>query len=525
MGRNKGSKNKLAKTSTFTNDAQATLLDTPWTRYTDFFPIWYQINPVPEQIILPSERRQQIQLGRELFAKMPIVSAAILNKNHVAVGDAWQPVFAGNIRNDADKEWAKAAIDWLVNDLYPNINWRGQNFSFNDTLVLTGKDCDVDGGSLMVYRTTKSGLPRIELVPTDLIGSRDNTSVVEGGLYDGYKIYDGIIFNSDNMPIALNILGSSKDNDQQISLFNCQYIFEPCWDGQVHGVSRIANAVTTLMDIKDINQMLKVTVKNFATKGIIHSNAKGAAPKGKRVFGVAVPAQPSSVQVKGESQNKIFFESVNKGGTEYISSLDGSEIKPFNFDRPSPNTEAFIFRISSEAIASIGWFIELIEPSKLNGTSVRLIQDQARKLITWRQATLERRARAIVQYSLAKAMQLGLVPMTDNKTWMRFFFNRPAELTVDSGYDNTAQIQSLQLGISTKAEICARRGQDWKDVDAQTDIELDALFTRAQVLAKKFNISEAEAREWLSKRDIDNILPQPAKEDNASQPEEQPNET
>lgn len=497
---------------------QESLLSSPTFNQTQYLtsPGFYVINPVPEQIVLPFERRQQIQFGRDLFAKLPIVSSAIQNKNHTAVGNAWQPVFKGLVKNDADKKWVEAATSWLINDYYPNVNWMGSNYSFTDTLFLTGKDIDTEGGSLMLFRNTKSGLPRVQLIPTDKIGTRDNDLTVVGGQYDGYKIYDGIIFNSDNMPIALNILGESKEDDQQISLFNSQYLFEPSWDGAVHGVSKIANCLTTLLDIRDINDLLKITVKNFSSKGIIHKNSKGAAPKGKRMIGLEVQQPPSSLQVPGEMTSKIYYESINKGGTEYISSLDGSDIQPFNFDRPSPNTEAFIFRISSEAVASMGWFIELVTPSRLNGTSVRLIQDQARKLIIWRQQTIERRAKAIVQYGLATAMQLGLIPMTDNKTWMRWTFNKPSELTVDSGYDNAAQIESLKMGISTKQEICARRGKDWKDVSNQTEAELRDIFDRAKSLAKDYGMSEAEARDWLSNRGIDTLAPIIPKEEDSN---------
>jgi len=496
------------------------LFNTPWANPTQFFPRWYIINDKPEEIIQPWERRQQIQLGRTLFATMPIVATAIMNKNHIAVGNAWQPVFNGDVRNDADKAWVAAAQNWLVNDFYPNVNWQGQNHSFTDTLVMTGKDIDVDGGSLMLFRTTKNGLPRVQLVPVDRLGSRDGETTVTSGSYTGYKIYDGIIYNDQSMPVALKVLGAKPEDDQTISLFNCQYIYEPAWTAAGHGVSRVSYAVTNLMDIQDINELLKITIKNFAAKGIIHKNSKGAAPKGKRISGVEQIKPLAQNQVAGELQNKIFFETINKGGTEYISSTDGSDIQPFNFDRPSPNTEAFIFRISSEAIASMGWFIELITPSRLNGTSTRLIQDQARKLIVWRQQTLERRAKAIIQYGLAVAMQAGLLPKTDNKSWMRWTFNRPSELTVDSGYDNAAQIQSLTMGISTKQEICARRGKDWQEVSNQTDLELRDLFDRAKKLAAEYNISEAEAREWLSKRDIDIIAPQPPKEEPEAPPQE-----
>jgi hypothetical protein len=499
------------KTATVKPQKKAALFNTPSTSPMQYQPRWYVINDKPEELIQPWERRQQIQLGRTLFATMPIVSSAILNKNHVAVGNAWQPVFAGDIRNEADTAWMQAAENWLINDFYPNVNWQGQNFSFTDTLMMTGKDIDVDGGSLMLFRTTKSGLPRIQLVPVDRIGSRNGETVIRGGSYDGYKIYDGILYNDQTMPVALKVLGTKPEDDQIISLFNCQYLYEPAWTSAGHGVSRVSYSVTSLMDIQDINEFLKITVKNFAAKGIIHKNAKGAAPKGKRISGVETTSPACA-----NGQSKIFMETINKGGTEYISSTDGSDILPFNFDRPSPNTEAFISRISSEAIASMGWFIELVTPSALNGTSVRLIQDQARKLIVWRQQTLERRAKAIIQFGLATAMQNGLIPKTDNKSWMRWTFNRPSELTVDSGYDNQAQIESLKMGISTKSEICARRGKDWKEVSDQTDKELRDIFDRAKKLAKDYDITEAEAREWLSKRDIDIIAPSLPKVDPAT---------
>lgn len=500
MGRPKGSKNKSI--SVVGDNKKESLFSTPRNVPTNYMPRFYNLGHEPEEIIQPSERLEGVQLGRELFAKMPLVSAAIMNKNRIAVGNAWQPDFVGVIRNEADKQWVEQAKNWLINDYYPNVNWQGQNFSFNESLVLTGKDIDVEGGSLMIYRTTKSGLPRIQFISVDRVGCRGSEQFVTGGSYDGYKIYDGVIYNNDGMPIAYKILGSTPEKDEYVSAFNCQYIFESDWATAGHGISRVSYSVTNLMDIQDINELLKITIKNYSKQGIIHSNGSGKAPKGKNIFAKETTPPTAAQQVAGQTQNKIFYDNSPNGGTTYISSLDGSEIKPFSFDRPSPNTEAFIFRIASESIASMGWFIELVCPQKLNGTSTRLIQDQARKLVIWRQQTLERRAKAILQYGLSVAMTLGLVPKTDNKTWMRWNFGKPGELTVDSGYDNAAQIESLKMGITTKAEVCARRGKDWKEVSNQSEIELRDLFNRAKAIAKEFNMTEAEAREWLSKRDI-----------------------
>ena len=492
-----------------------------WVDRTNYLPMWVSKSPIPEQIILPYERHEHLILSQRLFNEVPIISAAVMNKACISVGSAWQPQFAGLVNNKQDEEWAAQATNWLKHDFYPNVSWMGQNQTFQDVLALTSKDLDVDGGTLMLFRNTKSGLPRIQLIPVDRIGSRDNSDTVEGGKYDGYKIYDGVIFNNENMPIAINVLGSDKDSDTQISLFNCQYLYEPAWDGAVHGMPKLSYSLSHILDIKDINKLLKITVKNFSAKGIIHKNAKGAIPKGKTgVFSIQRPKPAQQFQVNSEAQNKIFYESILQGGTEYISSIDGSDIVPFNFDRPSPNTEAFLYRLSAEAIASIGWFIELVTPNKLNGTSVRAIQDQARKLIVWRQRVLERRAKAIVQYGLATAMQLGIVPQTNNKTWMRWSFTKPAVLSVDRG-DMDNQFQAHLLGLLSKQEFCAQQGKDWVEVSNQVDIETRDLFRRAKALAEEFEISEAEAREYLSKRDIDQIAPQPAKPETPSEPNQE----
>ncbi len=82
---------KTSKRKSLIKQKKELLFNTPYTNPSQFMPRWYVINDKPEEIIQPWERRQQIQLGRTLFATMPIVSSAIMNKNHVAVGNAWQP--------------------------------------------------------------------------------------------------------------------------------------------------------------------------------------------------------------------------------------------------------------------------------------------------------------------------------------------------------------------------------------------------------------------------------------------------
>ena len=62
-------------------------------------------------------------LSDKLFANFGIVEGVISQKNMLAVGNAWQPVFKGE-----DKEWGELARDWLINQWYLTCVVRGENY-------------------------------------------------------------------------------------------------------------------------------------------------------------------------------------------------------------------------------------------------------------------------------------------------------------------------------------------------------------------------------------------------------------
>lgn len=486
---------------------QSALYNNPSIRSNEWTPLFYSLGDEPEKVITPYERRQQIAIAREQFATNPLVSATVIDKNQASVGNAWLPKFMGirvdkdGKHNTKDVEWGDKAYDWLVNYFYPRCNWDGPNFNFQETLYLTGKEIDIDGGSLMLPKVTKDGLPAVQLVTVDRIGSRGLETEITSGTYKGDFIYDGVVYSGKSgMVVGYKVLGSDKDEDAIVSAFDSQYLFEPQWSRYGHGISRVAHAVKSLRDIRDINENNLIAIKNYSAKGVILKNARGSATggNGNQIFSTEI-TPPSGAQ--GTNTKKIFYENVTRGGTHCL--YGDAEMTPFNFDRPSPNTEAFLTRLGTEAVATMGWCYELVIPQGLNGNSTRFVQGKARRSVADRQATLNHRAKRMVTFGLAKAMELGLVPKTDNPNWMLWGFEMPAQLSIDDGRDMTNNIEALRLGIITRSAVVASSGQgDWYDVDKQTVQELRSKLEDARALAKEFGMTETEARQLVFNKGV-----------------------
>jgi hypothetical protein len=440
-----------------------------------------------------------------------VVGASIINKNQAAVGNAWLPKFNGvrvdskGKQNSKDVAWGDSAFYWLVNYFYPRCNWDGGNFNFQETLYLTGKDIDIDGGSLMIPRITTDGLPCVQLVPVDRIGCRNTETEIKEGSFKGDVIIDGIIYSSKSgMVVGFKVLGKTKDEDVIVSAFDAQYLFEPQWARYGHGISRVAHALKPLRDIQDINGNNLMAIKNYSAKGVIVKNARGSAnPNGGNI--IAGIERPKVAGQEGKG-GKIFYEDITRGGTHYL--YGNEEMTPFPFDRPSPNTEAFITRLATEAVATMGWCYEMVNPQGLNGNSTRFVQGEARRCVADRQATLERRAKRMVAYGLSTAMELGVLPKTDNPHWMLWDFNLPAKVSIDDGRDMANNIEALKLGLTTRENLIAASGQgDWYEVDKQTMIELRSKLDDAKQLANEYGMTEAEARKLVFEKATTQVAP------------------
>jgi len=454
-------------------------------------PHWYYANDTSQGIDCYN-RVTLVSRSREMFAGMGNIGGAIIQKNDYAFTDGWLPQFKGE-----NQEWGDAAENWLKDTWYKGCNTRGGNYSFNVTLAKLGQLIDVDGEALIVLTNSRDGFPLIQVIQSNRIGQRDNREkVVATGRYRNLTICDGVILNSVGKPAAYRILGDTADEDYEISAQSAMLIMEPEWADQYRGIPRLARIILDLQDTQDIDHFLKRIVKLESRQGIFRHSATGQPDSGARLTGL-IEDEPTNNGVPAP-QTATVFEEI--GDILYAKAADNEKLESFNTDRPHANTEAFIGRIERRCLYAIGWPIELLDPSKIGGASVRLIQDLARKSIKSRQNTVERAARLMVAFAISSAMQTGLIPENYDDTWYKFAFTRPATIVVDNGNESKADNEGLKLGTTTLSAVTAKQGNDWQELRKQTQKETEDLLDRATALAAKYKITLDKALALLSQR-------------------------
>jgi hypothetical protein len=416
--------------------------------------------------------RELLSYSRQLFAQLGNLGGAIVQKATYAVGEAWKPQYYGT-----ETAWGQRVEEWLAESFYPVADARGQGFDFVTNLFLDSIAQDVDGDAAMILTSSESGFPQVLFVSADRITG--NAAEIPDGPFKGAKLVNGCIIGGKGRVIGYRIQNGDRLEDfTDYSTYNCQLLFEPEWQSQRRGIPRVGRVVLDWFDVQDIDAFLKRGVKLDASQGLLHYTESGTAD---------TAATAISDNDAGATDTDLRIERREGGEILYLKANAGEKVESFASDRPHPNTEAFVARIERRGLLAVGWFYELIDPSKIGGASVRLIQDEARASIRYRQKTIRKRAKRAVTYAVALGMKNGFIPRNDSD-WWKFDFELPAQLTVDAGYDRQADVEDLKLGLTTKAAVGAKSGRWWEDTDAQRDREFDALLTRAKAHAEKFSL-------------------------------------
>ncbi len=449
------------------------LYPSPQLKPNNYRPRYYTSVADTHKNVNSGDHYEQLRYGRSMFATLPDLGGSIRSKASWAVGpNSFSPIFTGE-----DQAWGDIAEKWLVNNFYGVCNIAGNNYDFRTTLYNTSIALDVDGDSLLVLAQNRDGFPLIQIIPSHRIANRDNAETMKGGKFDGYTVINGVIINDLVRPIGYCILGDKPEDDYQISTANCQLLFEADWADQYRGISRIATPLTDLLDLNDIDDYIKLSIKRAVAFGVIHSKAGGQVDTSD---GSYVGAEEDSLQLI----NNKPIEVVNGGETVILNAEFGEKMETFKYDMPAQTTQDYIERVRRGALFSVGWPIELLDPSKVGGASVRLIQDLARRSVASRQVTLEKRAKFIVNFAVTKAMNNSLIPQ-NNGDWWNWSFTKGAAICVDSGNEANSDREGYKLGSTSLQEISSKKGIDWQELRKQNQKEVEDLLDRAIDISKK----------------------------------------
>lgn len=435
-------------------------------------------------------RNEQLRIARSLFATCPDLGGAIISKaSWVAGPGTFTPIYTGE-----NTAWGDKAEAWLINNFYPYCSINGPNYPFQKILELTSIALDVDGDTGMFLTKTRDGLPRVGLLPSHRIGQRETyLKQVSTGRYAGNDINDGVITNKAGFPVAYRILGDKPEDDYDISISSFSFLYDAEWADQYRGISRIARSILDWQDQDDINEFIKRNIKLASSIGLKVKTTDGTGNNS----GFNVPSVGLTEDAITPTATGVDITAIQGGELYFMNSLNGEEIEVLDNKNPSAETEKFIERIQARALYSVQWPKELLDSSKIGGAAVRLVQDLVRKTIANRQMVVERRARLIVNYALANAMELGLIPQ-NKKDWASWTFSKGSVLTCDNGYEASADRAGYILGTTTLSEIASKKNLDPYTLQQQTLREKRNLVDNAQTLAAEKNIPFETALTLLS---------------------------
>ena len=405
------------------------------------------------QLVGRESRRALMSFGRELYQNASIVRGA-LNEMASLATSSFIPQFDGD-----DVTWGDTAEDWLYeHDRVCDVRGHPYNMdSINRLLVLSVLR---DGDCFVLLTEAENGWPMFQIVPAHRVGARGNEGqYLNGGPFAGYAFNDGCVINPYGRVVAYKVLGESEESDRIIDSASLVPAFQPSFADQIRGFSALACAVIDFQDVHESRRLELVSQKLLAALTLVESNETGMADSASEVFtGITTSTTPAEV---------VHTQEHYGGEVRVFRAGTGSKIEAVTGDRPTYNQQQFAESILRQAVHGLGWSYDYsVDPTKVGGALGRVVVDKInRRLNEIRQKILAPVRRRMDGYRIAKAINLGLIPPSDE--WMKWTYQGPGDITADRKHSSDVDRQEYQMGFATLSEIQSRRGAWWQDTVRQ----------------------------------------------------------
>ena len=407
-------------------------------------------------------RELLVKWSREIAAQLPVVSSAIKILSQFAVDDAYLPEYVGN-----NKEWGKAATEWLVESFYPNCCTRGNAYNFQTSLKLLSQTIDTDGDVLQVFGKDKYGFPMFQIIPSHRIKSNKDNAVINEGKYKDCIIADGIVYTQSGKAVGYvvqnpnNLVSNMvKDSGEEIifDTKDAHLIFDARFFDKNRGIPSIAPAILQAMSIQELDRYLMDKLKIESMIGLIEKNQTGEAPQELQD---TLNALLEDVNNTGNplmiSPNDHAVQIVNGAEIRYVRA-DGGDIKTLSSNSPAMESQEYMSKLETQILATLGVPHQLIfSPQKASGRVTSAIAEVFRSQIKQRQGLLDKHGKFTIAWALSHAMEQGFIPRNNEENLFKAFeFTKPQEFSLDAKYDNQIIIDNLNNGIITLNDATSR---------------------------------------------------------------------
>jgi lambda family phage portal protein len=433
-------------------------------------------------------RQTLMAKARALAANDGLTRGAIADKTRYSVGRGLIPQ-----ARTANQEWNTKAEDyWRQWCKIADVSGR---YNFNRIQRIISKAVDRDGDIGVVMVKTPNGFPQVQLVEAHRIGDPglDTPALPTGP--DGSYWQDGVLLSEAGSPLAYSVISVNPLGQKTrtvVPASNFIHVFDGERADQARGFTALYHAITTIQDKKEIIELERKGVKlHSAIAAVLRAKSSSLADDWKDGEGDS----EGGTNPDGTPEKLSLMKVLDGGEIPVIGQQDNLDLT--RSDRPSPAFTGFLEFLIRDIANGLGLPYEFVwNPEKLGGTAQRFVLEKAQRTFRERQDLISEvvldRLWFWVISSAIKRGELDYIDGAWNVRWQL-----PAEITVDAGRDANADREDVKMGLMTEAEHFGRRGLDWLEEREQRHREVDDLLTRAQDVAKKFNVTLDYAAQLL----------------------------
>lgn len=394
--------------------------------------------------ITQSTREQIVRKSRFFEQNSDIIQRAADLFECYTVGSRFQLAPASS-----DPDWnRRAKAFWDRWSTLPDV---ASKQHLSTLLGLVARTWFIDGEGFIIKTRGATGIPRIQLVETQLCRTPDN-------LRDTAAVVDGVELDPrTGRPVAYFIGREDKPGQftdiRRVPSYGIIHVMEPCRPGQIRGLPFCYSVINTLHDLDDLQKLEMQAAKIGASVANVATLKNGEVTASS--FRGGAGAASTSPAERGQAIKDVT-------GSSTIVLNEGEAFQQFATERPSLNMQEFWKQLTMKVCSGIGIPYVLLYPETMQGTVYRGALDMSAVWFRSRHAVIAAAAQEIWEYVISWAIenpeQSGLGGAPDD--WRSTSIRAPRAPNVDVGRNSAAQLAELAAGMISPDEIYGPRGLD-----------------------------------------------------------------
>jgi capsid protein len=341
---------------------------------------------------------------------------------------------------------------------------------------------------------------RLQAIEADRIGSAlmFETAKAFKPLKKNEQDFSGVVVDGYGKPVRYRIFNRQKANStmqawREIDAANFLHVFDPIRFDGYRGYSAIGSAINDIKDLREILACEKQAVKYLCS-------ISGVVEGGDGTVNDDVLLDDSHAAYNADAST---LKAVSPGSIESLP--QGHKFNALEFTRPSPTFAGFAEMLVRLLALAFKLPYGIVYSWANQGTASRFEAALAAREFEQVQLVIEERLlNPIIKRVIARGIQLGhlpAVPDFDAGEW-RF----PAKITADVGRESKADIEEIKIGLRSKTQVNADRGEDRQLVRNFTLSEkLEVIEDAKKLMAQSGGEIDLKTAIWM----LESVAPTP----------------